>query len=245
MNIEYIRFLNLEYVFCVIYSLFGGKCATDLDSQGIGTIDGIAGVGSTTTPSTLPGVLPVDIGLASGTQGFFQTLIDTITFAGTVIGGAFVLLWAMYSALAYTVSGLLLMLILSSLAGLMVIRYREMALYGTLPRSPSSKHPLKKRWQELLDHAMSTDPKLWKEGIIAADEMLGELLEKLGYQGSTTTDKMRIVAEGAFVTLPAAWEAHRVRNFVAGRTSDYILTQREAFRVLKLYEQVFEEFKFI
>jgi hypothetical protein len=101
------------------------------------------------------------------------------------------------------------------------------------------------RWQLLLDRAMSSDPKEWRESILAADGLLGEMLGNLGYAGEGTAEKIRSVPEGAFVTLPAAWEAHRVKNFVSSNASDFILTQREAFRVMKLYEQVFEEFKFV
>jgi carboxylesterase type B len=97
----------------------------------------------------------------------------------------------------------------------------------------------------ILDRTISLEPKAWKESVQEADIMLGELLAKLGYQGQNTHERLRAVQEGAFVTLPNAWEAHRIRNFISAPSSDYILTQREAFRVLKLYEQVFEEFDFI
>ena len=93
--------------------------------------------------------------------------------------------------------------------------------------------------------AKSTNPKLWRDSILEADRMLGKILGDLGYKGINTAEKMRNLPEDAFVTVPAAWEAHRVRNFVSQETSDFILTQREAFRVLKLYEQVFEEFNIV
>jgi hypothetical protein len=135
--------------------------------------------------------------------------------------------------------------ILGSAIGLALIRYQELSAYGTLTRQSAVASGLRSRWQLLLDQAISTDPKAWRSAILDADIMLGELLLKLSYQGDTTAERLRAVPEGAFVTLPNAWEAHRIRNFVSARSSDYILTQREAFRVMKLYEQVFEEFDFI
>ncbi len=140
---------------------------------------------------------------------------------------------------------LLLIAILAAIAGIIFIRLTEWSRYGTLPPRPSGKSYGWSRWQDLLDAAMSTEPKRWRDGIIAADAMLGELLSKLGYFGEATAEQLRQVPEGAFVTLPQAWEAHRVKSFVAQRSSNFILTQREAFRVMKLYEQVFEEFDFI
>ena len=92
---------------------------------------------------------------------------------------------------------------------------------------------------------MSSDPKRWRESILGADMILGELFTTLGYQGATTDAQIRHVPDDAFANLPAAWEAHRIRNFISSPSSHFILTQREAFRVMKLYEQVFREFDFI
>ena len=251
MTVEYLKFINLQYFFCLVYSLFGGKCAeppkVDVSlsggaSVGTTTIDGVNGTLASGTaelpnPALTPDLTPIG--------GLFHSISETVLFTGQVIVSAIAFLWAIYSAVAYTVSGLLFMVILSSLSGLVILRYRELALYGSLPRTHTGTKPARSRWQELLGHAMSTEPKRWRSGIMDADKMLGELLSKLGYVGKTTADQMQIVGEGAFVTLPAAWEAHRIRNFVAAKSSSYILTQREAFRVMKLYEEVFEEFDFI
>ncbi len=241
MQFEYIRFVNLEYIFCVIYSLLGGECAGYGKAVAGGVVD--TGVNTAVSADGLPSLVTSDIAQGA-TSGFFQTIVDAGAFIGTVLWGAVTLLWLLFSAFSYTVSAVLFLIILASTLGLLFIRYRESSLYATLPRR-SSKHPEKRRWHTLLENAMATDPRQWREGILEADDMLGELLQKLGYTGTNTSEQMRKVAEGAFVTLPAAWEAHRVRNFVAAKSSDFILTQREAFRIMKLYEQVFEEFDFI
>lgn len=234
----YLYFLNLQYWYCVIYSLFGGGCTylDQLREQGVDVpFDGISGTGT---------------GNAVAHVGFFTRLGDTFAATGSFfwhpIAGAFSFIWHVYSALAWGVSAFLFFAILSALAGLVYIRIRDVYAYGTLPPEEEKKDdPQKHRWQELLDYTKSKDPKLWRQAILEADHMLGELLGGLGYGGVNTAEKMRLLPEGAFVTVPVAWEAHRIRNFVAQGASDFILTQREAFRVMKLYEQVFEEFNFI
>lgn len=251
---EHLKFLNLQYWYCIVYSLFGGKCTT-VDEVGIdGTLPNAnlsanLNIGSVPTPPPGAGTdfwgwLFGSLGQSSDAAahtGLFGAVVQTLAF----IGGILAFLWGIFSVLSYTLSGLLILLILGSAFGLLYIRYRELALYGTVAKSATKSGQHRSRWQLVLDRGMSVSPKDWREGILEADLILGEVLEKFGYQGATTADKLRAVPEGAFVTLPNAWEAHRIKNFVSARSSDYILTQREAFRVLKLYEQVFEEFDFV
>lgn len=256
---SYLRFFNLQYWYCVVYSLFGGKC-TDVDPTQSGIID--SGVPIQTVPSTpvvnVPATRPgfwswlfgggndstVHVAAVPHT-GFFGGILDTVIFVAGIIGALLSFMWALYTILAYVVSGLLVIAILGMLLGLFLIRSEDSLRYGELAPTSSAVHPLRGRWSALLDGAMSADPKLWRAGILEADTMLGEMFTNLGYVGADTSEQLRLVPENAFVTLPLAWEAHRIRNFVLAKSSNFILTQQEAFRVMKLYEQVFEEFDFI
>lgn len=221
---QWLHFLNLQYWYCIIYSLVGGTC-TD----------------SSMVVETKP---PGPEGSAA-----FGALMDTI-WSGTLVfwsGISDVALWVWhaYSALAYVYSGILAFAIASALAGLIFVRMRELGTYGTLPPAEKRDDSRMKRWKELLALAMTTDPKLWKSAIVEADSMLGELLAALKYPGMNTAERMKGLPENAFSTMPVAWEAHRIKNFISSSSSDFILTQREAFRAMKLYEQVFEEFGYL
>lgn len=267
-----VPFINWQYVYCWIISLFGAKCATNTPELPTVDVPGVEGAGGAIVDGA------ADAGAAVSEPGFWSWLWpfgssgggttsagDAVSTGGAadsgfslvsyipepvvmlfnVIADVFLFLWSLFSALSYTASLLLLLAIIAALAGLAYIRFTEWSKFGTLPPRPSGKNFGWSRWQDLLDAAMATEPKRWKDGILAADQMLGELLARLGYVGDSTQVQLSRVPEGAFVTLPQAWEAHRVRNFVAQKSSNFILTQREAFRVMKLYEQVFEEFDFI
>ena len=268
-----VPFINWQYVYCWIISLFGAKCATNTPELPTVDVPGVEGAGGVLVDGA------VDVGVAASDPGFWSWLwpfghsasdVGGASGAGAGVGAGvdggftlaslipepvlvlfnfiadvFLFLWSLFSVLSYTASLLLLFAIIAALAGLAYIRFTEWSMFGTLPPRPSGKNFGWSRWQDLLDAAMSTEPKRWKDGILAADQMLSELLAKLGYVGDSTQVQLSRVPEGAFVTLPQAWEAHRVRNFVAQKNSNFILTQREAFRVMKLYEQVFEEFDFI
>lgn len=258
-------FINLEYWYCIIYSLFGGRCApvSQIDpninaslqaaSSTTETVVGAAESGAREGSSWLfrlfsgdaPGVSQATQSAVETPPGFLSSVFEAGGFVFGVIGGILWFVWSLYSAIALTVSGILFLIIIGSLFGLLFIRYREIALYASLPPQPVTENAIRAKWQKMLSGAMSNEPKAWRESIVSADIMLGELLESLGYPGLSTEEKLRAIPESAFVTLPAAWEAHRVKNFVSSGSSDYILTQREAFRVMKLYERVFEEFQLI
>jgi len=220
---DVLHFLNLQYWYCVIFSFFGGRC---------GYLEELRAAQTIPAAPTGPGAF----------EQFFSVLASGAGAVWSVLSGIFSSVWNVYSAFAWGFSLFLFLGILFALGGLAFIRMREVSLYGTLPPKTNEENGRGNRWQELLGEAMSADPKRWRFAILEADAMLGELLGNLGYVGATTPDKMRSLPEDAFVTVPVAWEAHRVRNFISHGSSDFILTQREAFRVMKLYEQVFEEF---
>ncbi len=247
----YLHFFNIQYWYCVAISLFGNRCA-DVE---LGIASGLA-----STTGGVSAQIGDHVGNASQTvsqPGFWDWLFGTYTLGGmgliggifgpiiTVISAVFSGIWAFYSALAYSASFLLLLLILGSLGGILLIRFKGEERYGNLPPAVEKPHPLRARWQELLEDTMSADPKRWREGILGADKLLGELFAKFGYEGQGTGEQIRRIPDGAFANLPSAWEAHRIRNFVSSPTSHFILTQHEAFRVMKLYERVFKEFDFI
>lgn len=253
MTYAYLRFFNIQYWYCVISSWFGGRCT---DTGFIGSTDvsanGSLSAGSGNAAPTsfwdwLFGVRPADASASSGVvhTGFFGGIENAVAFLGAIFGGVFGFLWSAVSLLSFLISFLLLLVVVVSVVGLVVIRLEEEERYGNLPPAKERTHPLRARWQALIESAMSQNPKGWREAIIGADVLLGELFARLGYPGADTAERIKVVPDGAFANLGSAWEAHRVKNLVATASSHFILTQREAFRVMKLYEQVFKEFDFV
>ncbi len=101
------------------------------------------------------------------------------------------------------------------------------------------------RWQRILEQSASEDDSQWRLAILEADIMLNDLLDTLGYKGETMADKMKQVDVTVFNAIDYAWEAHKIRNIVAHEGSKYELNAREARRVIRMYERVFREFKFV
>lgn len=101
------------------------------------------------------------------------------------------------------------------------------------------------KWLQVERHMSSENPSDWKLAILEADIMLAEMLDKFGLSGETIAEKLKMVEKGDFKTIEQAWEGHKIRNAIAHEGSDFLISQREARRVIDLFKQVFEEFKII
>jgi len=101
------------------------------------------------------------------------------------------------------------------------------------------------RWAKVIAHVNSENPGDWKLAILEADIILDEMLDKQGYHGDSIGDKMKKVEKSDFNTIENAWEAHKIRNQIAHEGSEFVITQREAKRVIDLFRSVFEEFYLI
>lgn len=110
---------------------------------------------------------------------------------------------------------------------------------------PSEDDDITKRWKSIQAKIGGDIADGWKTAILEADIMLDELLDINGYRGDTIGDKLKAVDPADFLTLNQAWEAHKIRNAIAHEGEGFILTSREARRVIGLYEAVFKEFDLI
>jgi len=111
-----------------------------------------------------------------------------------------------------------------------------------------SKNP---RWVKTLSYLFSQHESDWKLAVIEADSMLEDLLNELGFAGETLGDKLKSAAVPSlsggekFRALPSAWEVHTIRNRIAHEGTSFIFPQREAKRVIAIYESIFREYGYI
>lgn len=101
------------------------------------------------------------------------------------------------------------------------------------------------RWVHIQSLISSYNPSDWRQAIIEADIILEEMLEKMGYDGTTIGDKLKNVERSDFVTLDKAKSAHHIRNQIAHGGSMFKLSRELADRTVKEYEEVFREFYYI
>jgi hypothetical protein len=101
------------------------------------------------------------------------------------------------------------------------------------------------KWERAMTHLESPNPSDWRLAIIEADIMLEEMVDGLHLPGENLGEKLRNVEPSDFITLDKAWEAHKVRNQIAHQGADFLLSDREARRIMMLYRDVFNEFHYI
>ena len=101
------------------------------------------------------------------------------------------------------------------------------------------------KWELVGKHIDSVNQSDWKLAILEADIMLNDLLDSLQLPGDSIGEKLKSIEKSSFNTIEQAWEAHKIRNSIAHEGSDFLITEREARRVIGLYKEVFEEFEMI
>lgn len=101
------------------------------------------------------------------------------------------------------------------------------------------------RWHYILTLIESPNESDWRVAIIEADTMLEEVLKDRGFTGDTLSELLEGAKTSGYATIQGAWDAHIVRNQIAHQGSEFPLTQVEGRRIIRLYQNFFEELKVI
>lgn len=121
----------------------------------------------------------------------------------------------------------------------------KIIVIGTEKKEVKEEQKKNPKWNLVKEHIDSDDANKWKLAILEADIMLSELLDTLHLPGESIGEKLKAVETSDFTSIEEAWEAHKIRNAIAHQGSEFLITQREAKRVIGLYEKVFEEFEMV
>ena len=167
---------------------------------------------------------------------------------GRVLGGDFSVITSRLKILLLFLSLLFIAGIIYTALRILEIRRSEREKYQSMivAEEPEDGGVRRERWQTIIKKMESENISDWKLAIIEADTILDEMVKKMGYPGENLGERLRHIEVSDFTSLQEAWEAHKVRNRIAHDSSDqFILTAREARRVIGLFEKVFREFKYI
>ena len=97
------------------------------------------------------------------------------------------------------------------------------------------------RWHYILTLIESPNESDWRVAIIEADTMLEEALKEKGLAGETVSELLEGARSSGYSSIQNAWDAHLVRNQIAHVGSEFPLSQVEGRRVIKMYQNFFEE----
>lgn len=188
-----------------------------------------------------------------GLIGIIQSLHDFVfgsSTASLIASSQFYLVnfFAKYAVFAFLFSIAMIIVIVLYARRYEAVRNAVMAkvLSSSAPESALGDAEIENpKWKLVLDHMNSNDASKWKLAILEADIILNDLLNTLNLPGDGVGEKLKAVDKNDFTNLDAAWEAHKIRNAIAHEGSDFLVSEREAKRVIGLYQKVFEEFEII
>lgn len=180
----------------------------------------------------------------------FGGVIELFAGKGGVEGvmGTLWTIWLVISIISFIVSALFLYVIIYArlrVEELEEIEDHHIHAAEHFYAHQDASHSKNQRWEDALRHADSDNPNDWRLAIIEADIMLEELLNTLGLPGMTIGDKLKSVSPNFMRTLDDAWKAHRTRNDIAHRGTDFVFTKRAAREAMEQYRRVFQEFEII
>jgi hypothetical protein len=95
---------------------------------------------------------------------------------------------------------------------------------------------LVKTWEKITDRLKTANEAEYKLAIIEADNLLENVLKRLGYSGETFGDKLKAIGATLLPNLNEVIQAHQVRDKIV-YDPDYLLTLDEAKETLKIYEE--------
>lgn len=158
--------------------------------------------------------------------------------------------WYVFGFISSAMSVFFIGIIIFSLVRMREIQLHEKAeidheINEALARDVQTGRNENPRWLYILTLVGSSNESDWRMAIIESDTMLDEVLKEKGYEGDTLADRLKTLSTNAFASIKDAWDAHNVRNQIAHSGIDFPLSQVETRRVIKMFQNVFEELRTI
>ncbi len=112
------------------------------------------------------------------------------------------------------------------------------------PADESQGEFAKKRWQEIAARMESVGDAEWSLAIIEADNLVDDILKRIGFSGETMIERLQHINVAEFPAMQELKEAHHVRNNIA-HTPGYKISRQEAENVMRKYRKVLEDLEVI
>lgn len=102
------------------------------------------------------------------------------------------------------------------------------------------------RWERVEELMRSLNPSDWKVAILEADNILDEVIVRMGYRGESLGERMKKIEPSDFPYLEDAWKAHKTRNEIAHQGGvEYVLTRSLAEGTINIYHRIFKELGYL
>jgi hypothetical protein len=118
-------------------------------------------------------------------------------------------------------------------------------IHEALLREKERNRNANPRWHYIQTLIESPNDSDWRVAIIEADSMMEEILREKGLTGGTVSELLEAAKESGYRSIQDAWDAHLVRNQIAHEGVNFPISQLEGRRVVKMFQNFFEELRVI
>jgi hypothetical protein len=158
--------------------------------------------------------------------------------------------WNTIGIISMLLSIICIALIIFSLVRLIEIQIHEKEeinheIHEAMMRQKERDRNTNPRWHYIQTLIESPNESDWRVAIIEADSLMEEILKEKGITGSTVSELLEGAKDSGYRSIQDAWDAHLVRNQIAHDGLDFPLSQVEGRRVIKLFQNFFEELRII
>jgi hypothetical protein len=172
---------------------------------------------------------------------YIKPIIETLTNPHT---------WTVAGIVSVLLSIIFLFIIIFSLVRMVEIQIYdkeeiEHEIHNALLKQKERDRNSNPRWHYILTLIESPNESDWRVAIIEADSMLEESLKEKGLSGNTVSELLEGAKESGYRSIQDAWDAHIVRNQIAHQGSDFPISQIEGRRVIKMFQNFFEELRIV
>ena len=109
------------------------------------------------------------------------------------------------------------------------------------PELLTRKGKLRKKWDKVQEKIRSTREEDWKIAIISADNIIDDLIARMGYKGENMGERLAGINPGQIENIEELKKAHEFRNRII-HEENLKLTKEQAQEVLKYFENFLDFF---
>ncbi|KKP80001.1 MAG: hypothetical protein A2271_00985 [Candidatus Moranbacteria bacterium RIFOXYA12_FULL_35_19] len=109
------------------------------------------------------------------------------------------------------------------------------------PELLTRKGRLRKKWDKVREKIRSTREEDWKIAIISADNIIDDLIARMGYKGENMGERLAGINPGQIENIEELKKAHEFRNRII-HEENLKLTKEQAREVLKYFENFLDFF---
>lgn len=121
--------------------------------------------------------------------------------------------------------------------------WRKMRYGVDIPKEfVTGKKSMKAKWSKIKKRLESDNSAEYKVAIIEADDIIDDLIKRLGYGGENMGDRLANIPEGQIENVSEIKEAHEIRNRII-HEEDFEVSKELAQEVLGKFEHLLDHFE--